>query len=74
MQEDTIRYDTLAARPLPKWLTDQKEGLTVYKPREIIIKEAHSLDISIIVTGLFILLTVIILTVWFKKRIRKNNS
>jgi len=74
MQEDTIRYDTLAARPLPKWLTDQKEGLTVYKPREIIIKEDHSLDISVIVTGLFILLTVIILTVWFKKRIRKNNS
>jgi heme/copper-type cytochrome/quinol oxidase subunit 2 len=74
MQEDTIRYDTLAARPLPKWLTDQKEGLTVYKPREIIIKEDHSLDISVIVTCLFILLTVIILTVWFKKRIRKNNS
>lgn len=74
MQQDTLRYDTLAARPLPKWLTDQKEGLTVYKPREIIIKEDNSLDISIIITGTFILLTVIILTVWFKRKIRKDNS
>ena len=74
MQEDTLQYDSLAARPLPKWLTDQKEGLTVYKPREIVIKEDNSLDISIVLTSLFTLFLVIILTVWFKRKIRKDNS
>jgi len=74
MQEDTLLYDSLAARPLPKWLTDQKEGLTVYKPREIVIKEDNSLDISIVITSLFTLFLVIILTVWFKRKIRKDNS
>jgi hypothetical protein len=73
MLVDTLRYDSLAARPLPKWLTDQKEGLTVYKPREIVIKEDHSLDISIIFTGLFILIMVIILTIWIKRKTGKNN-
>jgi heme/copper-type cytochrome/quinol oxidase subunit 2 len=74
MQEDTLKYDSLEARPLPKWLINQKEGLTLYKPREIIIKEDHSLDISFIITGLFILLTVIILTVWFKRKNRKSTG
>lgn len=74
MQKDTLRYDSLEARPLPKWLIDQKEGLTVYKPREIIIREDNSLDISVIVTGTVILLTVIILTVWFKRKIRKGSK
>lgn len=74
MQEDTLTYDSLSARPLPKWLIDQKEGLTLYKPREIIIKEDHSLGISLVFTGLFILISVVILTLYFKRKNRKSSE
>ena len=68
---DTLSYDTLDNRPLPKWLTDQKSGLTTIQPDKIVMREDHSLKISFIVTGIFILLMVTILTFYF---IRKQNK
>lgn len=73
MQNDTTHVDSLAVRPLPKWLTDRKEGLTTYKPREVIIKKDNSLNISVVLTGLFVLLVVIILT-FYISRIQKKRK
>jgi heme/copper-type cytochrome/quinol oxidase subunit 2 len=74
MQDDTAHVDSLAVRPLPRWLTDRKEGLTTYKPREVIIKEDNSLIISVGITGLFVVLVVIILTVYIKKKHKKKQG
>ena len=68
MQEDSLRYDSIESRPLPKWLINQKEGISIYKPREIIIKEDNSLSLSFGITVLVILLTVIILTFFIKRK------
>ena len=73
MQNDTISYDTLNKRPLPKWLTDQKEGLSTIQPQKIVMKEDNSLKISFIATAIFILMTVVILTVYFLKK-HKNQE
>ena len=70
MRQDTVRYDSLEARPLPKWLTDQRDGLNTWQPQELEMKEDHSLQISIISTGIVILITVVILTIYF---LRKNK-
>jgi heme/copper-type cytochrome/quinol oxidase subunit 2 len=72
MQNDTLIYDTLNNRPLPKWLIDQKAGLTNIQPQKIVMMEDNSLKISFIVTAIFILLTVAILTVYFLKK-HKNQ-
>ena len=81
MQPDTLAYDslgydpiaqdTLESRPLPKWLTDQKEGLTTIQAEELVMREDHSLKISFMVTGIFILLIVTILSFYF---IRKQKN
>ena len=68
MLTDTISYDSISNRPLPKWLTDQKEGLTTIQPPKIEMKEDNSLKISFIATSVFILLTIIIITVFIIKR------
>ncbi len=68
MQTDTISYDSISNRPLPKWLTDQKEGVTTIQPPKIEMKEDNSLKISFIATSVFILLTIIIITVFIIKR------
>jgi heme/copper-type cytochrome/quinol oxidase subunit 2 len=68
MQKDTLSYDTLNNRPLPKWLIDQKAGLTTIQPQKIVMREDNSLKISFIVTAIFILLVVAILTVYFLKK------
>ena len=73
MREDSIVVDSLEIRPLPKWLTDRKEGLTTYKPRQIIIKEDNSLRNSIIVTGLVVVLVVVVLSIYIKG-INKRKS
>jgi heme/copper-type cytochrome/quinol oxidase subunit 2 len=65
MQNDTLSYDTLNNRPLPKWLVDQKAGLTTIQPQKTVMREDNSLKISFIVTSVFILLAVTILTVYF---------
>jgi heme/copper-type cytochrome/quinol oxidase subunit 2 len=74
MKQDTLVYDSLHARPLPKWLTDQRDGLNRYQPEISEMKEDHSLRISMITTGTVIILTVIILTVYFIYRNRKRRT
>jgi len=71
MQPDTLSYDTLDSRPLPKWLIDQKSGLTTVQPEKIEMREDTSLKISFIVTAIVILLTISILTVYL---LRKNKD
>ncbi len=71
MQQDTVTYDSLEARPLPKWLTDQRDGLNTYQPQKLEMKEDRTLQISIISTGVVILLTVAVLSIWM---IRKNKK
>jgi heme/copper-type cytochrome/quinol oxidase subunit 2 len=71
MEQDTIIYDSLVNRPLPKWLTDQRDGLNKYQPEVLEMKEDKSLEISFAVTGTIILLIVIFLTIYV---IRKNRK
>jgi len=68
MRNDTLLYDTLNNRPLPKWLIDQKAGLTTIQPQKIVMRVDNSLKISFIATAAFILLVVIILTIYFLKK------
>ncbi|NLB26126.1 MAG: hypothetical protein GX820_05460 [Bacteroidales bacterium] len=70
MKQDSIIYDSLNLRPLPKWLIDQRDGLNVYQPEILEMKEDNSLQISIIITGIIIIVTIVLLTV----RILKNNK
>jgi len=72
MEQDSVRYDTLDARPLPKWLTDQRDGLNTYQPEKLEMKEDRSLQISLISTGAIIILTVVLLTIYFLKRNKKR--
>jgi len=73
MQQDTLSYDSLDNRPLPKWLIDQKSGVTGYQPEEMVMKEDHSLEISFIVTGVCIILLVIFITLYINKK-HKNQA
>jgi hypothetical protein len=73
MRQDTIGYDSLEARPLPKWLTDQRDGLNTYQPEVREMKEDHSLSISLISTGVVIILTILFLTIWFLKKNKKRK-
>lgn len=68
MQNDTLLYDTLNYRPLPKWLVDQKSGLNTIQPQKIVMREDNSLKISFLFTSIFILLAVSILTVYILKK------
>jgi hypothetical protein len=72
MRQDTIAYDTLEARPLPKWLTDQRDGLNTYQPQKLEMKEDRSIQISLISTGVVILIAVGFLTVYFLRKNKKN--
>ena len=72
MQDDTLQYDTLNNRPLPKWLIDQKAGLTTIQPHKIQLREDNSLKISFIVTAIFILLVISVLTVYILKKYKKK--
>ena len=69
---DTLSQDTLYSRPLPKWLTDQKEGLTSIQPEKIVMREDNSLKISFAVTGIFILVLVTLLTFYFYRKHKKQ--
>ncbi len=73
MTPDTLTYDSLAARPLPKWLTDQRDGLNTIQPAKFVMKEDRSLSISFAITGLIILLTVAILTLYFLRKKKKST-
>ena len=73
MQQDSLTYDSLNNRPLPKWLTDQRDGLNTYQPEVRTIKEDHSLQVSIGLTGAVILLAIIFLTIrWYMIRRKKS--
>ena len=74
MKGDTIYYDSLDARPLPKWLTDQRDGLNSWQPPPLEMKEDQSLGISVIATGVVILLTVALLTIIFLRKNKKRNQ
>lgn len=73
MRQDTVRYDSLDTRPLPKWLTDQRDGLNTYQPKKLEIKEDHSLQISLISTGIVILLAIVFLTIYFLRKNKKRK-
>ncbi len=69
---DSLLHDTLDSRPLPKWLVDQKSGLTTIQPEKLVMREDHSLTISFIVTGILILVLVTILTFYFIRKHKKQ--
>jgi heme/copper-type cytochrome/quinol oxidase subunit 2 len=73
MKQDTIAYDSLSARPLPKWLIDQRDGLNTYQPEKFEMKEDRTLQVSLISTGVVILLTVVFLTIYFLRKNKKRN-
>ena len=73
MQTDTLSYDTLESRPLPKWLIDQKTGVNTIQPEELVMKEDNSLTISIIGTALFLVLVVGLLTLYLNRK-HKNQA
>ena len=73
MEQDTVIYDSLENRPLPKWLTDQRDGLNKYQPEILEMKENKSLEISFAVTGTIILLIVIFLTIYVIRKNRKTE-
>lgn len=74
MDKDTIQYDSLENRPLPKWLTDQRDGLNQYKPETIVMKDDKSLDISFAITGAIILLVVSLLTIYILRKNKIKND
>ncbi len=71
MDQDSIIYDSVDSRPLPKWLTDQRDGLNTYQPEVIQMKEDRSLAVSFTITGLTILLAVAFLSIGI---LRKNKN
>jgi hypothetical protein len=68
MQKDSLILDSLNNRPLPKWLTDRKAGVTSVQPKKFVMKEDKSLTTSFIFTGAFIILFVVILSLYFFKK------
>ena len=73
MEQDTVIYDSLENRPLPKWLTDQRDGLNKYQAEILEMKEDKSLEISFAVTGTIILLVVIFFTIYVIRKNRKTE-
>jgi hypothetical protein len=73
MDQDSITYDSLADRPLPKWLTDRRDGLNTVKPVIKEIKEDRSLDISLVLTVTIILIVITIVTIFILRK-KKNDS
>lgn len=71
MRQDTVKYDSVKSRPLPEWLTRQRDGLNAYQPARAEMKQDQSLKISVISTGMVVLLAVILLTVML---LRKKNK
>jgi hypothetical protein len=72
MQPDTISYDSLDARPLPKWLIDQKEGLTTIQPVKIEMRKDNSLKYSFVITALLILMAVAVSTIYILKKYKNK--
>lgn len=70
MNQDTARYKSPDDRPLPKWLTDQRDGLNQYQPEIPEMKDDRSLGTSFIITGAVILIVVAFLTVLILRKKR----
>jgi len=71
--QDTIRYDSLNERPLPKWLTDQRDGVNTLQPPKMVMQEDKSLTISLISTGVIILIIVVFLTIYLLRKNKKRK-
>ncbi|MDX9910021.1 MAG: hypothetical protein RBS23_11225 [Mariniphaga sp.] len=75
MQQDSLLHnDSLEARSLPKWLTDQRDGLNTYQPEIRVMKDDRSLTVSMISTGIFIFLTILVLTIYFHLKNKKAHK
>ena len=74
MQTDTLSYDSLDSRPLPRWLVDQKTGVNTIQPEVLVMKEDHSVNISIAVTVIFILIVVTLLTLYINRKHKNQIS
>jgi len=74
MVQDSSTYDSLESRPLPRWLTDQRDGLNTVQPVKMEMREDRSLEISFAVTGAIILLAVTVLTVFILRKRKINNE
>jgi heme/copper-type cytochrome/quinol oxidase subunit 2 len=75
MEKDSLISDSsTASRPLPQWLVKQKEGLNTYQPEKIVMREDRSLQTSFVVTGVFIILIISVLTVFVLRRARQLNT
>jgi len=72
MVQDSAGYDSLDMRPLPKWLTDQRDGLNTYQSEILEMKDDNSLQISVIITAVIILTALVLLTVYFIYRNKKK--
>jgi hypothetical protein len=70
-QQDSLNTDPLADRPLPKWLTDQRDSLNYWQPVKAEMKDDHYLEVTIIATGLVILLTLLVATILVLKKGKK---
>jgi len=74
MIQDTASYDSLALRPLPKWLTDQRDGLNTVQPVKLEMKEDSTLAISFAITGAIILIAITLFTIFILRRKRKHTG
>jgi hypothetical protein len=72
MLTDTLLYDSLNSRPLPKWLIDQKTGANTIQPQKLVMREDNSLKISFTITSVFLLLVLVVSTLYFLKK-KKNE-
>ncbi|HOO98341.1 MAG TPA: hypothetical protein PLV06_00590 [Bacteroidales bacterium] len=72
MKQDSTLQNTIQERPLPKWLTDQRDGLNQYQPEILEMKEDKSLTFSLAFTGIMILFVVVVLSVYVLRKRRKD--
>lgn len=72
MDQDSLTYDSPGDRPLPKWLTDQRDGFNTIQPVKMEMKNDRSLTVSFFLTGAVVLLAVTILTIYFLRKNKKN--
>jgi len=73
MDKDTLTYDSLAERPLPKWLTDQRDGLNTVQTVRKEMKNDRSLEVSFALTSAIIVLVIAVLTIYILRK-KRNNS
>lgn len=74
MDKDTLAYDSIPERPLPKWLTDQRDGLNTIQPVKMEMKDDRSLNISFILTGTIILIVITLLTIYILRKRNKSRG